>query len=424
MEQLLEGVQYVLGMGPTVILPITILIIGLIFKVGFTKSLKAGLTIGIGFVGINLVAGLLTSTLGPAAQAMVERFGLSLTVIDVGWPTTAGATWASPVAAMVIPVCLLVNVALIYFKKTRVLNIDLWNYWHFIVAGAFGYIVTGSYVWAIICAVIMEVLTLWVADKTAKDCEEFFGLEGIALPTGSTASFAPMGYVVSKLVRKIPGINKLHADPDTIQEKFGIFGEPMMMGVMLGIVLGLLAGYDVAGTFQVGISMGGVMLLMPRMVKILMEGLMPVSESIRDFLQRKYEGRDLVIGLDAALAVGHPAVMSTALILVPITLFLAVVLPGNRVLPFGDLATIPFYIAFIVCFSKGNIVHSVIAGTICIAFSLLMATDMSMVHTQLLVDANLMPDGAVMVSSLDAGGNLFKWGIYKLSEIVNMLGIF
>lgn len=424
MEQLLEGVQYVLGMGPTVILPITILIIGLIFKVGFTKSLKAGLTIGIGFVGINLVAGLLTSTLGPAAQAMVERFGLSLTVIDVGWPTTAGATWASPVAAMVIPVCLLVNVILIYFKKTRVLNIDLWNYWHFIVAGAFGYIVTGSYVWAIICAVIMEILTLWVADKTAKDCEEFFGLEGIALPTGSTASFAPMGYVVSKLVRKIPGINKLHADPDTIQEKFGIFGEPMMMGVMLGIALGLLAGYDVAGTFQVGISMGGVMLLMPRMVKILMEGLMPVSESIRDFLQRKYEGRDLVIGLDAALAVGHPAVMSTALILVPITLFLAVVLPGNRVLPFGDLATIPFYIAFIVCFSKGNIVHSVIAGTICIAFSLLMATDMSMVHTQLLVDANLMPDGAVMVSSLDAGGNLFKWGIYKLSEIVNMLGIF
>lgn len=424
MEQLLEVVQYILNMGPTVILPITILILGLIFKVGFTKSLKSGLTIGIGFVGINLVAGLLTSTLGPAAQAMVERFGLSLTIIDVGWPTTAGATWASPVAPIIIPVCLLVNLILIYFNRTKVLNIDIWNYWHFIVAGAFGYIVTGSLAWAIICAIIMELLVLWVADKTAKDCEEFFGLEGITLPTGSTCSYAPLGYVVSRVVNKIPGINKLHADPDSIQKRFGIFGEPMMMGVILGLILGLLAGYDVAGTFQVGISMGGVMLLMPRMVKILMEGLMPISEAIRDFLQKKYEGRDLYIGLDAALAVGHPAVMSTALILVPITLFLAVILPGNRVLPFGDLATIPFYIAFIVCFSRGNIVHSVITGTICIAFALLMATDMATVHTQLLVDANMMPDGATLVSSLDAGGNLFKWLIFKLSEIVNMIGIF
>lgn len=47
----------------------------------------------------------------------------------------------------------------------------------------------------------------------------------------------------------------------------------MMMGIILGIILGALAGYDVAGIFNVGISMGAVMLLMPRMVRILMEGL-------------------------------------------------------------------------------------------------------------------------------------------------------
>lgn len=32
-----------------------------------------------------------------------------------------------------------------------------------------------------------------------------------------------------------------------------------------------------------GINMGAVMFLMPRMVKILMEGLIPISESVRDF---------------------------------------------------------------------------------------------------------------------------------------------
>lgn len=424
MDKVLAVVQYILNMGPTVILPITILILGLIFKIKFSKALKSGLTIGIGFVGINLVVNLLTTTLGPAAQAMVERFGLSLTIIDVGWPMTASATWASPVAPLLIPICLIVNLILIYFNKTKTLNIDLWNYWHFIVAGATGYIVTGSYVWAIICAIIMECLVLYTADKTAPYVQEFYGLEGICLPTGSTTSFAPLGFLVGKVVEKIPGINKLNADPDSIQKRFGIFGEPMMMGIILGLILGTLAGYEVSEIFNVGMSMGAVMFLMPRMVKILMEGLVPISEAVRDFLQEKYEGRDLYIGLDAALATGHPSVLSTALILVPITLFLAVILPGNKVLPFGDLATIPFYVAFIVCFRKGNIVQSVITGTIVLAISLFMATNYAPVHTELLQQANMMPAGAAVVSSIDTGGNLFKWAILKLSQLVSGLGIF
>lgn len=424
MDKVLAVVQYILNMGPTVILPITILILGLIFKIKFSKALKSGLTIGIGFIGINLVVNLLTTTLGPAAQAMVERFGLSLTIIDVGWPMTASATWASPVAPLLIPICLIVNLILIYFNKTKTLNIDLWNYWHFIVAGATGYIVTGSYVWAIICAIIMECLVLYTADKTAPYVQEFYGLEGICLPTGSTTSFAPLGYLVGKLVEKIPGINKLNADPESIQKRFGIFGEPMMMGIILGLILGTLAGYEVSEIFNVGMSMGAVMFLMPRMVKILMEGLVPISEAVRDFLQEKYEGRDLYIGLDAALATGHPSVLSTALILVPITLFLAVILPGNKVLPFGDLATIPFYVAFIVCFRKGNIVQSVITGTIVLAISLFMATNYAPVHTELLQQANMMPKGAAIVSSIDTGGNLFKWAILKLSQLVSGLGIF
>lgn len=424
MDKVLAVVQCILNMGPTVILPITILILGLIFKIKFSKALKSGLTIGIGFVGINLVVNLLTTTLGPAAQAMVERFGLSLTIIDVGWPMTASATWASPVAPLLIPICLIVNLILIYFNKTKTLNIDLWNYWHFIVAGATGYIVTGSYVWAIICAIIMECLVLYTADKTAPYVQEFYGLEGICLPTGSTTSFAPLGYLVGKLVEKIPGVNKLNADPESIQKRFGIFGEPMMMGIILGLILGTLAGYEVSEIFNVGMSMGAVMFLMPRMVKILMEGLVPISEAVRDFLQEKYEGRDLYIGLDAALATGHPSVLSTALILVPITLFLAVILPGNKVLPFGDLATIPFYVAFIVCFRKGNIVQSVITGTIVLAISLFMATNYAPVHTELLQQANMMPKGAAIVSSIDTGGNLFKWAILKLSQLVSGLGIF
>src|SRR3712207_9555727 len=78
----------------------------------------------------------------------------------------------------------------------------------------------------------------------------------------------PICFLIGKIVEKIPVIGNIHTDPDTIQKRFGIFGEPMMMGIILGFVLGGLAGYDVAKIFNTGISMGAVMFLMPRMVKI------------------------------------------------------------------------------------------------------------------------------------------------------------
>ncbi len=130
--------------------------------------------------------------------------------------------------------------------------------------------------------------------------------------------------------------------------------------------------------------MAAVMVLMPRMVKILMEGLMPVSESARTWLNKRFPAkREIYIGLDAAVALGHPAVISTASNLVPITVLLAVILPGNQVLPFGDLATIPFVVAFIVGAARGNIIHSVIVGTIMIAISLYIATDVAPIFTDM-----------------------------------------
>ena len=425
MENILNGLGNIINLGPTIVFPIFIIILGRIFKVGFEKSLKSGIIIGIGFVGINLVVELLINTLGPLGEKIVERFGINLTVIDIGWSTTAAATWAFPLTPVLIPMCIVVNLLLIYLKKTKTLNLDIWNYWHFIAAGSIGYIVTESYIWAIICTIIMEILILFAADMTAKNVNEFWGLEGISLPTGSTLSFVPLGYLIGKIVKKIPWIGNIKADTITIQNKMGVFGEPIMIGALLGIVLGLLAGYDIAEILNIAISMSAVMLLMPRMVKTLMEGLIPISRSIKKILRKKYGDRQLYIGLDASITVGHPAVMSTALILVPITLFLAVILPGNKVIPFGDLATIPFYVAFLVCFMDGNIVHSVIVGSILISISLYMATNFAQVHTLLITNAQISKlDNGILLSSLDVGGNAFKWIILKLSQLVNQLQIF
>ncbi|MBA5850377.1 PTS galactitol transporter subunit IIC [Clostridium sp. cel8] len=421
---LISAVKYIINLGPTVMLPIILTIIGLMFGLGLKRSFKSGITIGIGFVGINLVIGLLTGTggLGEAAQKMVSNFGLHLSIIDVGWPAAAAIAWASPIAAVMIPIAVLVNLGLLIIKFTDVLDVDIWNYWHFTAAGATVYVLTGgNWLLSIIAAILYEVAVLKIADKTAPMVQDYFGLEGVSLPTGSTAACGLIGIPIVKVVSKIPGIKNLHADPESIQKKFGIFGEPMILGLILGLIIGGLAGYDVGGILNMGIKMGAVMMLMPRMVKILMEGLIPLSEGVKDFLQKRNlgEGRNITIGLDAAVSVGHPAVMATALVLVPITIFIAVILPGNQVLPFGDLATICFYVAFIVGAAKGNIVHSVIAGTIVMSFVLLMATNIAPFHTMMAQQAHFtMPNGTSTISSLDLGGNFLNWIVVKIFQLI------
>ena len=55
-------VQYILGFGPTVMLPLVLFILALFFKVKPAKALRSSLTVGIGFVGIYAIFDILTST--------------------------------------------------------------------------------------------------------------------------------------------------------------------------------------------------------------------------------------------------------------------------------------------------------------------------------------------------------------------------
>ncbi|UOQ94681.1 galactitol-specific PTS transporter subunit IIC [Halobacillus shinanisalinarum] len=419
MQGFVDIIQGFLDLGATVILPVAIFLLGLLFGQKPGKAFRSGLTIGVAFVGIFLVVDLLVNNLGPAAQGMVDRLGVELNVIDVGWPATSSIAWASVVAAFIIPLGLAVNVIMLVTKTTKTMNVDIWNYWHYTFMAALVYAISGSIIQGLIAAVLFQIVCLKVADWTAPMVSEFYELPGVSIATGSTISYAP-GIFLVKLLQKIPGVRNWNADPDTIQKRFGIFGESIFIGLFLGAAIGVLAGYNAGEVIEIGMAMAAVMVLMPRMVKILMEGLMPVSESAREWLSKRFGDREIYIGLDAAVALGHPAVISTALILVPITVVLAVILPGNSLLPFGDLATIPFIVAFIVGGARGNIVHSVIVGTIMIALSLYMATDVAPVFTEMAINTDFnMPEGSAKISSIDQGGNLVNWIIFKLFSLFN-----
>ncbi|MCT4711813.1 PTS galactitol transporter subunit IIC [Enterobacteriaceae bacterium H11S18] len=412
-------VQYVLGFGPTVLLPLVLFFLALFFKVKPAKALRSSLIVGIGFVGIYAIFDILTSNVGPAAQAMVERTGISLPVVDLGWPPLAAITWGSPIAPFVIPLTILINVAMLALNKTRTVDVDMWNYWHFALAGTLVYYSTGSFVLGLTAAAVAAIVVLKLADWSAPLVSKYFGLEGISLPTLSSVVFFPIGLLFDKIIESIPGLNRIHIDPESVQKKLGIFGEPMMVGTILGVLLGIIAGYDFKHILLLGISIGGVMFILPRMVRILMEGLLPLSEAIKKYLNAKYPGRDdLYIGLDIAVAVGNPAIISTALILTPISVFIAFILPGNQVLPLGDLANLAVMASMIVLACRGNIFRAVITAIPVIIADLWIASKIAPFITGMAKDVNfkLAEGSSGQVSSFLDGGNPFR---YWLLEIFN-----
>ncbi|MDY3355045.1 MAG: PTS transporter subunit IIC, partial [Prevotella sp.] len=160
--------SYIIGLGAAVMMPVIFTILGVCIGIRFSKALKSGLYVGVGFVGLSVITALLTSSLGPALSKVVEIYGLELQVFDMGWPAAASVAYNTLVGSFIIPVCLGVNLVLLVLGCTRTVNIDLWNYWHFAFIGAVVYFMTESVWWGFFAAIICYIITLVLADLTAK----------------------------------------------------------------------------------------------------------------------------------------------------------------------------------------------------------------------------------------------------------------
>jgi PTS system galactitol-specific IIC component len=393
----------------------------LILGQSISKSFRAGLTVGIGFTGLNLVIGLLSDSIGTASQAMIERLGLSLDILDVGWPIAAAITFATPIAVILIPIIFIFNIILLSLNQTKTMDVDLWNYWHLIFPGAMVYYATDSIVIAIVATLVNAYVVFKLADWTAPAVEKFFGLPGISLPHGETVNFAPITYALNKIWDKIPGINKININAGTLKDKLGLFGEPMMIGLVLGLGMGFLAGYDSKEIIQLGIQMSAVMILMPRMVALLMEGLSPIADAAKSFIQKRFPGKKVYIGLDAAVVTAHPAIITVALLMVPITILLAAILPFNRLLPFADLAVLPFTVIWSVAASKGNIFRGLLNAIVSLCIVFFIATNLGALTTTLAHAVGFaFPEGATMISGIDMSSHITLWIMLKLIDPSNV----
>ena len=92
--------SYIIGLGAAVMMPVIFTILGICIGIKPAKALKSGLLVGVGFVGLSVITGLLTSALGPALSKVVEIYGLQLKVFDMGWPAAASVAYNTAVGAL------------------------------------------------------------------------------------------------------------------------------------------------------------------------------------------------------------------------------------------------------------------------------------------------------------------------------------
>ena len=433
-----EVFKYIIGLGAAVMMPVIFTVLGVCIGIRFGNALKSGLKVGVGFIGLSIVTALLTSALGPALNEVVEIYDLQLKVFDMGWPAAAAVAYNTAVGAFIIPVCLGVNIVLLLLKGTRTVNIDLWNYWHFAFIGAVVYFASGSLLWGFFAAIICYIITLVIADMTADKFQTFYkDMEGISIPQPFCAGFAPFAWFINKILDKIPGMERLEIDAEGLKKKFGLLGEPLFLGVVVGIGIGCLtctSGEQLVDKIPyilgLGIKMGAVMELIPRVTVLFIEGLKPISDATRELIARKFQGAEgLSIGMSPALVIGHPTTLVVSLLLIPVTLFLAVVLPGNEFLPLASLAGMFYVFPLVLPYTKGNVVKTFIVGLVVIVLALFMVTNLAPEFTKAAQDVYANTgDAAVAIpqgfegGSLDFAGSPLAWLIFQCSYNLKYIG--
>ena len=435
MEQVFS---YIIGLGAAVMMPIIFTVLGLCIGIKFGDALRSGLKVGVGFIGLSIVTALLTSALGPALDTVVNIFDLQLKVFDMGWPAAASVAYNTAVGAFIIPVCLGVNILMLLTKTTRTVNIDLWNYWHFAFIGAVIYFASESLAWGFFGAIICYIITLIIADMTAKKFQSFYkDMDGISIPQPFCAGFVPFAWAINKGLDAIPGMNKVEIDAEGLKKKFGLLGEPLFLGVVVGIVIGCLTCETlneivdkIPYILGLGIKMGAVMELIPRVTVLFIEGLRPISEATRNLIARKFKGADgLSIGMTQALVIGHPTTLVVSILLIPVTLVLAVALPGNQFLPLASLAGMFYVFPLVLPFTKGSVVKTFIVGLVVITVGLYMVTNLAPAFTLAAKDVFAATgDAAVAIPSNFDGGSLdfasspLAWVIYQCSINLKWIG--
>lgn len=413
-------IQAILSPGPSVVISILIMILGLLFGMKTSKAILSGLYLGVGFIGMSMAINQLITVVTPASKALAKNTGINLPAIDFGWTGASAITWAWTFAFAFFAIEIGVNLIMLITKTTNVVNADMWNVWGLALTGYMIYFATGSYIWAFVAGAIQAVISLKLGDMWSKEIEDMLGYPGITVPH-IEAFTAILMWPVNKLMDFIPIFNH-QWDAKTLKKKIGILSEPVVMGSLIGLIIGLAGRYQIANALSLAITVGAVMAIFPVMAKFFMDSLTPFGTTMSNFMKNRFKGRDFVIGLDWPVLGQSTELWVTMVILIPISIIYAAILPGNQVLPIGGVINYCLGVGGLLL-TGGNLLRMLVLGVIYEPLFLYGSSYFTNVFTKLAVNTgavNVPKGSSVSWSSIEApdlrflmskafNGNILAW---------------
>jgi galactitol PTS system EIIC component len=411
-----------------VMLPIIILLIALAVRVPLQRALFSTVALAAGFAGVFIAFDFFVANISPAVRQLSLARGLSFPVLDVGWPPLAAITWASPLAAISIPLVLLTNLVLLAVGWTRTIYIDIWNYWHFAFLGALVMSTSGSLWLGLSATLVLAIYCFKMTEWTAPDVERETGLKGISASPISVNALVPYIACVDWLLDRIPVIKSINYNPARNKQAesdsedpltaLDMLSEPMVIGVLMGLALALAADYGLKEALELSVHIAAVMFLLPKSAGLIGEAMIPITTGLCEQVERHFPRRkNLVVAMDTGFLMHHKSVVVTGLLLMALSVGIALVLPGNRVLPLGDLPNVISVMSLSVLMMRGNVFRAVLAGIPVIITFLWISSSMAPAYTELAHQAPAFNvEGLGLITAFTDGGHQLRYWLYSLYQ--------
>lgn len=394
--------------GAPIFVPVVIFIIALVLKVKVKKALYSAIYAGIALQGFTLLLNAFIPIVMPVVQGMVESTGVDLPVLDFGWQATSIVAYSTEIGMIFLGLAILFQVVLFILKWTNIFQPgDLWNNYSYMIWGSMIYLITGNLWLALGCMLVLNLYSLLFSEMLAKRWSTYFNYPNCTIVQLHHVGTVPFGIGMNWLLNKL-GANKINLSPEVLQKRLGIIGDPITLGLFLGLFLGVLGNFRALGELAtwgqiatVAVSTAAVMAIFPKVAGIFSQAFLPLTEAAKKQGKKSSgKSREWYLGVNDAMGYGESATLISGIILIPIMVMLAIILPGNKVLPLVDLIALPYMVQGLVAIMNGNIFKVLISGAIWFSLGLYIATYTAPMFTDVATSVGVViPAGALMITS-------------------------
>lgn len=386
-------------LGDTVVVPVIIFIVALCLRVKTRTAMMSALLVGVGLTGFGWIINSFTPVVTKIINQMVKNTGINLPAVDTGWQTSALASFHSTVGISFFIIGLVLEIILFLIGYTKVFfPTNLWQNWGFMIWGAIAYTVTRNFWLSLGLSIFLMLYILMVAEVQADRYSDYYQINN-----GTTSALHNMENAVPAMLLdplwNLIGLNKIHLTPDVLKRKLGVFGEPTFIGAVLGVIIGILGNLDRLGSLAAwgqiltfGVQLAAVMTIFPLVAHLFGNAFKPLTDEITERYSKssaeKVSDEENIkskkrwfLAVDDGIGYGESATIISGIILIPIVVIMAFVLPGNKTIPVVDLVSIPFMVESMVAIFRGNIVKIILTGTIWLGIGLYASSYMATMYT-------------------------------------------